>query len=78
MNEVIRLAHEAGIGVERENLTRHDLYIADEIFLTGTAAEVIPVTAVDGRPIGTGEPGVTTRLLIQAFRELVTEQAPED
>src|SRR5690606_23510785 len=56
MTLVIELARKAGWNVERIDLTRYDLYTADEIFLTGTAAEVIPATKVDGRTIGTGEP----------------------
>lgn len=52
-------------------LTRHDLYVADECFLTGTAAEVIPVTQIDGRPVGTGKPGPITRQLIADFHEFV-------
>jgi branched-chain amino acid aminotransferase len=51
--------------------TRHDVYVADEAFLTGTAAEVIPVVKVDSRSIGTGMPGPITRELTKAFRELV-------
>lgn len=77
MTLVIELARKAGWNVERIDLTRYDLYTADEIFLTGTAAEVIPATKVDGRTIGTGEPGPVTKQLIQAFRELVAN-APED
>ncbi|MAE66472.1 MAG: branched-chain-amino-acid transaminase [Phycisphaeraceae bacterium] len=78
MNTVIGLAVDAGITVNRANLTRHDLYVADEMFLTGTAAEVIPVTEVDGRAIGAGRPGPVTRRLIDAFHALVSENAPED
>ena len=54
---VIELAREAGIEVREAPLTKHDVYIADECFLTGTAAEVIPVVKVDSRAIGTGKPG---------------------
>ncbi len=78
MRTVIDLAAEAGIGTERADLTRYDLYTADEMFLTGTAAEVVPVTKVDGRVIGDGKPGQVTRQLIKAFRNLVADQAPED
>jgi branched-chain amino acid aminotransferase len=53
------------------NLTRHDLYVADEAFLTGTAAEVIPVTKIDGRPVSAGQPGPITRQLIGDFKNLV-------
>ena len=78
MNLVIRLAQQAGFTVVRENLTRHDLYTAREFFLTGTAAEVIPVTEIDGRVIGDGSPGPITRKLIAAFRKLIAEGVPED
>ena len=50
-------------------LTRHDVYIADECFLTGSAAEVIPVVKIDSRTIGEGKPGAMTRDLIQRFRK---------
>jgi branched-chain amino acid aminotransferase len=77
-NLVADLARDAGYPVDETDLTRHDLYIADECFLTGTAAEVIPVTRIDARPIGEGRPGPVTRQLITAFRELVARDAPED
>ncbi|WP_432800366.1 branched-chain-amino-acid transaminase [Poriferisphaera sp. WC338] len=77
-NEIIKLARAKGITVLEENLTKHDLYTADEMFLTGTAAEAIPVTKVDGREIGTGTPGSVTTDLITAFHALVAENAPED
>ncbi|MFH1266015.1 MAG: branched-chain-amino-acid transaminase [Planctomycetota bacterium] len=67
---VIELAEEAGIEVSEVSLTRHDVYIADECFLTGTAAEVISVVKVDGRAIGDGAPGPITRDLSQRFRRL--------
>ena len=69
-NSVIDLAREARMQVEERVFTRHDLYIADEIFLTGTAAEVIPVVKVDQRVIGDGQPGKVTEKLITAFRQL--------
>ena len=78
MNTVIDLAIKAGLTVERLDLTRHDLYTADEMFLTGTGAEVIAVTKVDGRVIGNGKPGPMTQKLIKAFRDLVAKDAPED
>ena len=64
---VIRLARENGYEVAEINLTRYDLYAADEIFLTGTAAEVVGVVEVDGRQIGSGVPGPVTRALLQKF-----------
>jgi branched-chain amino acid aminotransferase len=69
-NSVITLAREAGFQVEERVFTRHDLYIADECFLTGTAAEVIPVVKLDQRVIGDGKPGKVTQKLIAAFRHL--------
>jgi branched-chain amino acid aminotransferase len=67
---VMEIAQEQGMTVKEELLTRFDVYTADECFLTGTAAEVIPVVEVDKRPIGTGEVGETTRSLIQKFHAL--------
>jgi branched-chain amino acid aminotransferase len=70
---VIELAQEAGIEVREAPLTKHDVYIADECFLTGTAAEVIPVVKVDSRIIGEGKPGPMTRDLNGRFRKLTRE-----
>jgi branched-chain amino acid aminotransferase len=67
---VIGLAGELGIEVREIALTKHDVYIADECFLTGTAAEVVPVVKVDSRVIGDGAPGPITRQLMARFREL--------
>lgn len=64
---VIRLARERGIEVVEKNLTRYDLYVCDEFFLTGTAAEVIGIVEIDGRRIGEGKPGPITRLLRETF-----------
>ncbi|MEM8912622.1 MAG: branched-chain amino acid aminotransferase, partial [Planctomycetota bacterium] len=52
-------------------LTRHDLFVADECFLTGSAAEVIPAVKLDGREIGTGKPGPITQQLMAAFKDHV-------
>ncbi|HTI71770.1 MAG TPA: branched-chain-amino-acid transaminase [Candidatus Limnocylindria bacterium] len=65
---VLDCAKELGIPWAEPNLTRYDVYIADEMFLTGTAAEMVPVVKVDGRVIGTGKPGPITKKLIEAFR----------
>jgi branched-chain amino acid aminotransferase len=70
---VIELARAAGIEVREMPLTRHDVYIADECFLTGSAAEVIPVVKIDNRKIGEGKPGPITRDLIARFRKLTRE-----
>jgi branched-chain amino acid aminotransferase len=70
---VIEVAREAGIEVREMPLTKHDVYIADECFLTGTAAEVVPVVRVDNRVIGTGKPGPMTRDLEKRFKKLTQE-----
>jgi len=70
---VIEIAKEAGIEVRELPLTKHDVYIADECFLTGTAAEVIPVVCGDNRVIGTGKPGPMTRDLEKRFKKLTQE-----
>lgn len=70
-NAVLELARDAGIAVQECPLTRHDVYAADECFLTGTAAEVIPVVKCDARPIGNGKPGPITRQLRERFQQLV-------
>jgi len=70
-NIVITLARKAGITVTEENLTRYDMYTAEECFFTGTAAEVIPVTKIDGRPIGDGKVGSVTKKLMSTFHEFV-------
>lgn len=64
---VIRLAQAEGLTVVEKNLTRYDLHVCDELFLTGTAAEVIGVVEIDKRVIGDGKPGPITRLLRQKF-----------
>jgi branched-chain amino acid aminotransferase len=69
-NAVIELAEAAGIEVAQTPLTKHDVYIADECFLTGTAAEVVPVVKVDDRTIGSGKPGSVTRDLTDRFHKL--------
>jgi branched-chain amino acid aminotransferase len=67
---VMELATSAGITVRELSLSRHDVYVADECFLTGSAAEVIPVVKVDDRPIGEGTPGPVTRDLMRRFHDL--------
>jgi branched-chain amino acid aminotransferase len=73
-NVVLKLAQDAGIAVQECTLIRHDLYVADEMFLTGTAAEIVPVVSLDGRRIGDGKPGPVTRQLLELFHEF-TRQA---
>lgn len=65
---VLELLEAMGIPYAEQNMGYYDLYTADEVFVTGTAAEVAPITLIDGRTIGTGKPGPVTRQLIEAFR----------
>jgi branched-chain amino acid aminotransferase len=69
-NTVIELAKEAGLTVSEPNLTRYDLFNADECFLTGTGAELIPIVKIDGRTIGKGTPGPQTRDLVTRYHAL--------
>lgn len=71
---VIELARGMGLEVLEQPFTRHDVYNADEVFLTGTAAEIVPVASVDGRPIGDGRAGEVTTRLAAALRELVLSE----
>src|SRR4030081_3794636 len=70
---VFEIAGELGMKITEADITRHDVFIADEAFLTGTAAEIIPVVKADGRPIGTGKPGPITMRAIGRFREITRE-----
>ncbi|MGI5911696.1 MAG: branched-chain-amino-acid transaminase [Syntrophomonadaceae bacterium] len=77
-NEVIKLAKKNGIEVQETTFTRYDLFVADEVFLTGTAAELIPVTTIDSRVIGNGKPGPVFNTLLAEYREIVKEpESPE-
>jgi len=67
---IIELAHEANYPVKEEFFGVAQLYMADEVFLTGTAAEVVPIVEIDGRAIGTGEPGPITRDLRERFKAI--------
>lgn len=69
-NAIIELAQKERIPFEERVLTRHDLFNAEEVFLTGTAAEVIPVVKIDGRTIGASKPGRITLRLMKGFRKL--------
>ena len=70
---ILMLCGRMGIQGVEKTLTRHDLYVADECFITGTGAEVVPVTKIDGRMIGAGEPGPLTRRVMEAFHKFVRE-----
>jgi branched-chain amino acid aminotransferase len=60
--------------VHEHVITRHEVYISDECFLTGTAAEIIPVVEVDGRKIGSGKPGRLSLRLMKEFKELTKKE----
>ncbi|WP_173049677.1 branched-chain amino acid transaminase [Nitrospira sp. KM1] len=70
-NSVIELAREQGISVTEERFTRDEMYIADEVFVTGTAAELTPVREIDNRRIGAGHPGLITQALQKRFFAIV-------
>jgi branched-chain amino acid aminotransferase len=67
---VFDIAGEFDIKVIEADFTRHDIFVADECFLTGTAAEIVPVVKADGRIIGNGKPGPITTRIIARFREM--------
>ena len=71
---VLELAGEARVPAAEARLTRYDLYTADEAFVTGTGAELMPVATADGRPIADGKPGPITRRLTEAFHALVRNE----
>ncbi|HEY0009333.1 MAG TPA: branched-chain-amino-acid transaminase [Tepidisphaeraceae bacterium] len=68
---IMNLCGPLGIPITERRMERHDLYIADECFLTGTGAEVVPVTQIDGRIVGSGTPGPVTKKLMERFHEFV-------
>ena len=70
---VMDLARELGIEVIEKQLTRYDIWVADECFLTGTAAKIISLVELDFRSIGTGKPGPVTKRLLEAFNEMTTK-----
>ncbi len=72
-NAVMEIGRRMGLEVAEETLQRYDLYTASECFLTGTAAELIPVVRIDGRAIGSGTPGPVTTELLKRFRDFIDE-----
>jgi branched-chain amino acid aminotransferase len=76
-NVVMELARQEGYTVKEDVISRYDLYVADEVFLTGTAAEMIGVVEVDRRPIGNGKPGPITKSLVEKFREFAQHNGEE-
>jgi branched-chain amino acid aminotransferase len=74
---VLKLAADLGIPIHEEVLPREMLYVADEVFMTGTAAEITPVRSVDGLPVGSGQRGSVTKMLQEAFFKIVEGKAPD-
>ncbi len=74
-NAVMMLAKQAGLEVKEVTLTRNDIYVADECFLTGSAAEVIAAVSLDGRQIGDGKPGPITKDLKKRFEKLTRSES---
>ena len=70
-NSILQIAEDEGVGIKEERFTRDELYISDEAFFTGTAAEVTPIREVDGRMIGEGRPGKITKKLQKIFFDIV-------
>ena len=70
-NSILQIAEDEGVGIKEERFTRDELYISDEAFFTGTAAEVTPIREVDGRMIGEGRPGKITKKLQAIFFDIV-------
>ncbi|MGH8282248.1 MAG: branched-chain amino acid transaminase [Gammaproteobacteria bacterium] len=76
-DSLIRLARDAGIEVVERELPREYLYLADEVFMCGTAAEITPICSVDGKPIGSSQPGPVTRKMQQLFFGLFEGRTPD-
>lgn len=76
-DSVMQVAADLGLELSEQRFTRDELYIADEIFLCGTAAEITPVREVDGRPVGTGKPGPVTQQVREAYFKAVEGKDPK-
>ncbi|HOA82411.1 MAG TPA: aminotransferase class IV, partial [Thermodesulfovibrio thiophilus] len=74
---VINIAKDLGIEVREERFTRDELYISDEVFFTGTAAEITPIREIDGRVIGSGSCGSVTRKIQNLFFDIVKGKSPK-
>lgn len=70
----MRLGDELGLEVKEDVFTRHDLYTAEEVFLTGTAAEIVPISKIDNRTIGEGKPGPWTKKLMAEFQKITSKE----
>ncbi len=74
---VLEIATTLGVPAREANLTRYDVWVADELFLTGTAAEIIPIVEVDARTIGDGKPGAITGRFLEQFKKIVTKDGTQ-
>jgi len=74
---VLDIAREMGVEVAEPNLTRYDLFNADECFITGTAAEVVPVVKIDGRPVANGRPGKMSKKFMAAYHQVANQTGEE-
>jgi len=70
---LLEIAKKLGYTVIKKEITPTDLFVADEVFFTGTAAEVVPVREINKRKIGNGKPGPITRRLMEEYRKLVSD-----
>lgn len=75
--DVMRLAQGLGMDVAEADLTAYDLYTADEVFVTGTLTELMPIVSIDGRQIGSGTPGPTTLRLLRSLREAIATEGEQ-
>jgi branched-chain amino acid aminotransferase len=71
------IAKDLGYEVIERQIARTELYMADEIFLTGTAAEIVPVTSIDGHSVGSGKEGPLTRSIREMYAKIVSAEAKE-
>jgi branched-chain amino acid aminotransferase len=70
-DSVMEIAKDLGYSVKEKTITRSEAYLADEMFLTGTAAEITPVISIDGRKIGNGKPGNITKQIVSTYSDIV-------
>ncbi|MDE1869292.1 MAG: branched-chain amino acid transaminase [Candidatus Micrarchaeota archaeon] len=76
-DSIIKIAENLGYAVEERNIHKEELYTADEVFFTGTAAEVTPIVSIDGRHIGNGKPGPITRMFAEKYSDVVNGRNEE-
>lgn len=77
MSSIVKIANDLGYDVSFEALRRDDIYLADEAFVTGTAVEVVPISSVDDRIVGTGKPGPITKSIMTTYHQAVHGERPQ-